>query len=238
MNTYRFSTTLLALLFCGPIPVCGGQAPAKASDAGMLPEAHGIAVFGGCSHHVDLFLALLAEDERRARTSSLRAELHVRAEAVPRLIQGTEKVFASLGKDKDGDATLKAMDECEEALLAHLPKAWSGKQQARFEELSCQLAGPMALRLKHYAALAGLSEGQRTGIKELVISYIDKAVPLHKAVFTARSEKEAVVPQRDLNAMSREMDKKILALLTEQQRARWQSLLGKRFDWKNLRTGE
>ena len=37
--------------------------------------------------------------------------------------------------------------------------------------------------------------------------------------------------KRKLKTLARELDEKILTLLTEKQRAQWITLLGKRFDW-------
>src|SRR5260370_31666840 len=87
-----------------------GRAPSPPAEAGTLPEAHGIAVFGGVTHHMDLFLALLREGEADAETKGLRAELHMKAEMVPKLLQAMEKVVAAPEKLKDGDEALKAMD--------------------------------------------------------------------------------------------------------------------------------
>jgi len=223
---------MLFLCLWSPIQAAVEPPPAKPSDAAALPEAHGIAMFG-FAHHLDLFTAVLGEGQLNAETKELRAELRLNAETISRLTKVLEKLPLGRGF-KEGDES-KALEECEEAIIEGLAKQWSDKQQARFEQLGCQLAGPMALRLQHYAKRAGLSNAQRSDIKELVRSYFEKSAPLQRAVFSARSEREALPSQKKLNALAKEMDGKILALLTEQQRAIWQTFLGKGFDWESAR---
>jgi hypothetical protein len=103
----------------------------------------------------------------------------------------------------------------------------------RFEELSCQLAGPTALRLNHYAARLKLSKDQRKRIRDLVDTYSEKAIPLQRACFGFRSEE----CDKQLNALAGELDDKILGILTAKQRAQWIGLLGKKFDWAGLAKG-
>jgi hypothetical protein len=57
--------------------------------------------------------------------------------------------------------------------------------------------------------------------------YTDKAMPHHRAGFVYRS----IDAEKKLKTLARELDEKILTLLTEKQRAQWITLLGKRFDW-------
>jgi hypothetical protein len=121
------------------------------------------------------------------------------------------------------------MNETEEELLASLPKAWSKSQEDRFEELCCQFSGPMALRLRHYAAQAEIPEKQRMKIKELVDSYYEKSIPLSMQVFTAPSVEASKASLKRLNALTLELDKKIMETLTEKQKTRWQGMLGRRF---------
>src|SRR5437660_9332415 len=176
----------LLLALCGllmgvPTPVCTAQ-PA---DVGMMPAYHGIALFGARSHHMDLLLAILeGEDHPLEPAKRLRAELHLRPGQVPKLIE-CMKGFEpeKFEKIEEADAAMKAMDATEEFLLANFHKVASAKQQTRLEELSCQLAGPLAMRLKHYASRLGLSDTQRKRIQDLVNIYKETAAARNRAGF-------------------------------------------------------
>lgn len=132
--------------------------------------------------------------------------------------------------EAEGIESLKRMDTTEDILLAALPLVLSNKQMKRFEELSCQMSGPMALRLQHYSVRLQLSEAQRARIANLVDIYSDKVRPLQRVAFSTGSADNTT----KLKAMACELDEKILALLTESQRMKWTDCLGKRFDWSGI----
>jgi hypothetical protein len=194
-----------------------------------VPECHGIAQW---SHHsLATTLVLLSHPEDQSEPSKrLRAELHIQDAQGPKLAACLDKV---LDGDQD-DVAWDAIDECETSLLSLLPKALTAKQFARFEELLCQLEGPMVLRHARYASRLELSEAQRARVRSLVETYTDKSLPLHRALFSARSQKQFDSVIKKLISLARELDDKILGVLTEKQRASWASFLGKAFDWEAL----
>jgi hypothetical protein len=121
----------------------------------------------------------------------------------------------------------KQYDFAEEACLALMSQHFTPQQMKRFEELACQLAGPMALRLDHYAARFKLSDDQRAQIERQVNSYEQKVRPLTKAYF------ESLDHQANARAKSLalELDRRILNVLSANQRRRWKEQLGEAFDW-------
>jgi hypothetical protein len=163
----------------------------------------------------------------------LRAELHLQAEQLPKLTFCMGIVVAPLVKDKEGADPFKALDAIEDMVLVQFSKVLNHHQQARFEELGCQFAGPMALRLKHYASRLELSAAQRKKIAELVDAYTEKAADPQRAGFVVRSQEV----EKQLKALARELDEKILALLSDKQRAMWTKSLGKKFDWTGMEDG-
>ena len=77
MSTHRSIAALAGLFFWASIPASLGQPPAKASDAGTIPEWHGIAAVH--SHHADLAMLILEDEDHRTEPGKrLRAELRIR----------------------------------------------------------------------------------------------------------------------------------------------------------------
>jgi hypothetical protein len=238
--TTRLLIGLVGVFVCIQSLPSLGQSPAKIPDGGALPEWHGIAIFGACSHHMDLVLAIVEGADRPSNPAKrLRAEIHLRDEQVPELIKcldegadRSEKVPRKEEFDRAQVAkeALDALEAMEELVPAQLARTLSAKQQARFEELACQFAGPMVLRLKYYAERLEVSPAQRKSIQRLVNTYVEQSAPLHRAGFVVWSPEAG----KKLKALAGELDEKIMAILTEKQRAKWPSLLGKKFDWTVL----
>ena len=236
MNTWRLLPAVTCLFLWVPIPACLGQAPARGTKVGTLPDRHGIAVYGPREHHVDLALAILeAQDDPSERCKRLSAELQLRAEQCPRLRKVVEKAFELAPNPENlTDAQFyKVADAMEVRVLEQFPKVLSGKQQARFEELSCQLGGPMVLRFNHYASRLGLSASQRKRVDQFVETYTEKVAQEQRTFFTSSAD-----THKRLKALARELDQRILGVLTEKQRAKWTSLLGKKFDWTGILAGQ
>jgi hypothetical protein len=235
MKPFSYSATVLvASLFLSKCYCQSGNGSGPVAH----PELYGLAT-GRFTHHADILSALL-DDGMPERAKTMRAELQVTSRDIPRLEQALTKASDSVShrapprqaNKNPGDAANQAcleMNETEEQLLASLPKAWSKSQEDRFEELCCQFSGPMALRLRHYAARAEIPEKQRVKIKELVDSYYEKSIPLSAEVFAAPNVEASKAPLARLNALTLALDKKIMETLTEKQKARWQGMLGKRF---------
>jgi len=175
-------------------------------------------------------MAILEGEVRPSKqVKRLRAELHLQPEQLPKLMTCLDDLDPIMKHDEAADPS-QGFDAVEDSLLKVFGKVLNGKQQARFEELGCQAVGPMALRLKHYAARMDLSAAQRNKIDELVNTYTDKAAALWRASFVISSD----TTYRKLKVLAWELDEKILNVLTPKQRAKWTGLLGTRFDWSGV----
>jgi hypothetical protein len=101
---------------------------------------------------------VLTGDEPDKQTKALQTELGIKPVNVEKLSADLSALLVGdepKAPEKAAEAARSAMDKREEALIANLARMWSRAQDARFEELSCQFAGPMALRLKHYTQTRG-----------------------------------------------------------------------------------
>jgi hypothetical protein len=213
--------------------------PGKPSVVAPLAKRHGIALFGARSHHMDLVMAMAeGEFESNPMGKRILAELQIRPGEWTKRGEAQMKAEAKSGaanppkddKKKEEDDPAKRMDDAEELLLSGLREVFSAKEAARFEELGCQMAGPMALRLNHYAARMQLSAAQQKRIRALVDAYEEKSAPLQRASFVNWSADA----DKKLQALACELDRKILAALTDKQRAKWPTFLGKKFDWTGI----
>jgi len=212
---------IFPLLFSILSSLYSGEPPLNSTGIGVLPEIHGIAfpfAFAD-SHHVALALIMCEEGFATS--------------------EDRKRVSEELKLDKD---RLSKLAEClnelkehnERAFVAQLVKKLDAKSRARFQELACQLSGPMVLQLDHYANRLQLSAAQQTKIQKVIADYMGKVGPFQVAIFTARTDKEVPPFQKKLNALARELDAKILELLSEKQREEWALLLGKKFDWGRI----
>jgi hypothetical protein len=228
MNSLTCASAFLALCtFCPEVQTRG-------QESEIPPAFHGIALW--VQHHQRLFSAIMGDNAEQA--NALRAELHLSAADIERATAFLTETYAKqdkLREDKRPIDPAEAAEDDEEKLIDVLPKAWTKAHEDRFEELACQLSGPMALRFKHYAAKCGISEKQRVKIKKVVENRVEQSIPLHGRIFTSRSDEEAKEPQEELDKLALELDKEILATLTDKQKAKWKTMLGEKFaNWNKV----
>ncbi|MCL6623419.1 MAG: hypothetical protein K6T17_02225 [Fimbriimonadales bacterium] len=104
-------------------------------------------------------------------------------------------------------------------------------QEKRLEELTLQWMGPSALLLPDVAKKVGLTAQQQQKIRELEQAQSQKA---REAFQRARNSSKLLQQWEKLH---KELDTKILALLTPAQKQKWQSLQGKPFTFNPPRGG-
>lgn len=101
-------------------------------------------------------------------------------------------------------------------------------QQKRLEELQLQWVGPGALLWPDVAQKVGLTNQQTQKIREAEQANMQKRWEVfQRARTTNQAEREKLFQQMEL--LRRDLNNKILALLTPAQKQKWQSLLGKPF---------
>lgn len=102
-------------------------------------------------------------------------------------------------------------------------------QYTRYQQIVLQLAGPRALERKQVATELGLSADQVSQIRQIIASYQPSA-PTAPAGGTAGPTGGAPGrAPRLTRAQREEMDGKILAVLTPDQKTKWQSMIGAPF---------
>jgi hypothetical protein len=222
----KFIPLALLLLAAHTAPVCFCQTT-RQPEKMSRPEFYGLA-FWGLGHHDFLLSAILdpnvGEPREVLRATVLRNEIGLSTTDIAKV----EKVANDIWRRSER----LTGPEKEVEILGNLSNALSRKQQERYEALCCQLSGPMALRFKHYADRIGITEAQRKKVEEIVSRYDKSATGLHACIFVSKSVEEAKEPMNKLLALTLEMDKDILASLSEKQRTSWHSMLGKGFaDW-------
>ncbi len=100
-------------------------------------------------------------------------------------------------------------------------------QQKRLQELALQWDGPSALLRTDIAQKVGLSSQQQQKIRELVQAQSQKMREAFQRARNNPGEREKLRQQMEQNR--KDLNNKILALLTPAQKQKWQSLLGKPF---------
>lgn len=102
------------------------------------------------------------------------------------------------------------------------------QQLKRLEEISLQLEGPRALLRPEIADKVGLSPQQREKIREI---YQSVGRPITPRDIPQGPEGREQLRER-MKAQRKELEEKVLSVLTPEQKTRWQTLLGKPFERK------
>lgn len=230
----------LAIVIVCVVPLHGFSQ--SSSQGHSRVKFHGIAL-DTYLHHSFVFRALLDSDVPE-RMRALQKELRITPKNLASLkvvdTRRGEQLRLFGGRPEPDNTDPKAnslvyedqMNQAEESLLLWLPEVWTSSQETRFEQLCCQFSGPMALRLKHYAAKTGLSEGTRLKIDELVKEYYDLSKPIMAEELTARNDEAAAAARRKLTDLAYQLDEKILELLSTTQKNKWIRIMGPEFDWR------
>ncbi len=241
MGRSIFKAALLGCYLCLPLTLCSAQQPSKdkPTELGSRPELR-CPYFGTAVHsQLELFL-FAAEPSSQSGVNLpkkagevLAAEFNLRAGQEIRIwLSGQKELDNALGKfsaikDWDND---KADEAAEEEALALMALYFDKQHFVSFQEVACQLAGPMVLRLDFYASRFQLNADQRKKIGSMVHNDSENATSSINSLFKRTSPAD----EAKVCGLARELDNKILALLTEKQRVQWKKQLGQKFDWRRL----
>jgi hypothetical protein len=252
MGTAKTALLLLCLLCSSFFFYILGQPPSfdKQSLIGLSPSGsfYGIAGLAGLHHYclVELYRDALnpEADQSPKLMRSLLAEFEIRPEQrllAARQLNDRLEAARELNERPERTTPLEPMDFrkeielTEHATLALMAGCLNERQFKRFQELACQLSGPIALRLDNYADRFNLSTEQRAVIGRLVDDYSAKVEPLLRAYganldFAAKT-KLNIETTTKANALALELDEKILDMLSSPQRKAWKAQTGRAFDW-------
>jgi alpha-mannosidase len=116
---------------------------------------------------------------------------------------------------------------------AEVKKILNEEQYTRYQQLSLQQQGPPALARPEIAKEVGLSEAQQNQIRQIQQAQQEAMRSMMQG--GGGGDRQAMMEQ--MQAMREETNKKILAVLNAEQRAKWDSMLGKPFNFGQGRGG-
>ncbi len=139
-------------------------------------------------------------------------------------LAGIPEVAKELGLTEDQLAAIRDVaeslrgsrpdKETMDAAMGKIKSIMNAAQWKRFNQIQLQLAGPGAFLMPETVQALGLSSAQQDQIK---------------AILDANRPKEGERPQGDPKQMHDKVMKQILAVLTADQQAKWQDMLGAEF---------
>lgn len=214
--------TLLTVALASVIfaqPPAGGRRGRETQPPGPPQGAPGIMMFTRGGPMSLLFLAtnpqvqqeLKLTEEQREKVSSLRQQLG-------------EK-FRGLGlelRKLPPEEALKRTQEIREEVEKELAKILEEKQLKRLKQIELQVEGLAALARPEVAEKVGLNEKQRQRVREIVKEAFEK-----RRALSLSSNRQAIF--QEMQKIRQWVDEEINKLLTEEQKKRWQKLIGEPF---------
>jgi len=150
----------------------------------------------------------------------------------PAQLNTLQERLKALRPDPNQKTRGRAPGEALERAEGIVKEVLTPQQLKRLEEISLQVEGPRALLRPEIADKVGLSSQQRDKIREV---YRNVSRPITPRDVPQGPEGREQLRER-MKALRKELEEKILGILTPEQKARWQSLLGKPFERKTDRT--
>ncbi len=149
--------------------------------------------------------------------------------------QGPPPGQGGFGPGQGGPMNPEQMEKREAEMDAKIKAILNEGQYKRYLELRLQLEGVMAIGRKPVADKLGLSDEQLQKV--------------HEALRPGRQGFQGGPPRQgpptggppggppDMNKMREEQEKRVMEILTPEQRTRWQQLLGKKFEFQRMGPG-
>jgi hypothetical protein len=156
------------------------------------------------------------------RQRSVQEDLKVSAELGKKIDEFTNKEYLSFQEalklgDAEREAKIKELGEANDKFLA---ENLSEGQRKRLDQIRWQVTGLHQLTKPEVAKLLGLTEEQQQKFKEMHAAALKQL----EEVFSAREGKNEKFAK-----LRAEIDKKVEAALTEEQKAKARELVGERF---------
>ncbi|HWP31907.1 MAG TPA: hypothetical protein VNK96_09340 [Fimbriimonadales bacterium] len=165
------------------------------------------------------------------RRDDVRKELKLTQEQIAKIEALSEQFRGQPGqRDPQGARDPNAMRERLQKMEAAIKEILNAEQFKRLQELRLQLEGPSAIARPEVQEKLGLSEAQKKQIEEILNKSQEEMRALFQQGGGAGGRQEAMEAIRKIRE---ETDKKILAVLTEEQRKKWETMLGKPFKFEN-----
>jgi Spy/CpxP family protein refolding chaperone len=161
------------------------------------------------------------------RQQSVQEELKVTPEVAKRVAEFTTKEseeYRKALKQGAGDRRAK-FEELEKENKKFLEDTLSAAQRKRLEQITLQVSGLQQLTRPEVARVLGLTEEQQSKFKEM-------QKEARKALVELISSKDREGRNEKLAKLREEVDKKIEAVLTDEQKAKARELVGEPFKGK------
>jgi Spy/CpxP family protein refolding chaperone len=218
-----FAGMMVAILSAGYAQQAG---PGRTGASGQGPRQP-MTAFGGFGFHPfliwreDVQKELKLTEAQKKSLQTLPQSLRPPRQGAPRSQPGQSS------QPGQGQRERGPRPNFEEMMLKAIKDILTPAQEKRLEELTLQWMGPPALLLPDVAKKVGLTTQQQQKIRELEQAHSQKARETFQRGRNNPQEREKMLQQ--WVKLRKELDTKILALLTPAQKQKWQSLLGKPF---------
>jgi Spy/CpxP family protein refolding chaperone len=218
-----FAGMMVAILSAGYAQQAG---PGRTGASGQGPRQP-MTAFGGFGFHPfliwreDVQKELKLTEAQKKSLQTLPQSLRPPRQGAPRSQPGQSS------QPGQGQRERGPRPNFEEMMLKAIKDILTPAQEKRLEELTLQWMGPPALLWPDVAKKVGLTTQQQQKIRELEQAHSQKARETFQRGRNNPQEREKMLQQ--WVKLRKELDTKILALLTPAQKQKWQSLQGKPF---------
>jgi Spy/CpxP family protein refolding chaperone len=221
----RFGLTLALCCAAAPAqaqPLFGGRLPTPQEVADLVPPS-------GTSIHFVLLQQKSVEQELKLTPDQVQRAQDVGEKQLKQL-QG----IRSLPREEAAQKLVEAHQTADKELQTVL----SPEQFARLRQIGLQQMGPMTLGRPDVADAVGLTPEQRQKIRELHEQLIQSAMKGMQSDATGRAKLREIRAKISglqdtiarVKAEKKETEAKVLELLTDEQKAKWASEQGPRFE--------
>ncbi len=163
-----------------------------------------------------------------AMREDVRKEIGVTDEQVEKLRAKSRELMPQPGAD--GQRPNVDMQELTKKMEAAVKSILTPAQVTRLGQLQLQREGPTAMARKEVADKVGLPEATRAKIQGLVEANAAKA--REQGASRPENQEEAQKRMAEMRASREKLQSDILAQLSAEQKAKWESLLGKTFTFQ------
>jgi len=132
-------------------------------------------------------------------------------------------------RDATPEQRRKLMEQMMQQWDQALGKVLQPNQKARLRELQLQAEGPSALARPDVAKELNLNEEQKRTVSEILGQYRQKQMQLWQQAGSPGTNRQAMMQQ--MQQLRQQMDKELLAVLTDQQQEQWKKMQGKPFQF-------
>jgi len=189
----------------------GGQPSGPPVGAPMMFARGGLMMMLGLLNNPQVQQELKLTEEQRDKVSALSEQLREKFRGLGQELRGLSP--------EEREKRIRAVNEEVEKELAKVLKK---EQLQRLRQIALQVEGMAALARPEIAKQVGLTEGQQQQIREILREANEK----RRALFQQGPPADRQAMFREMQKIRQWVDEQISKLLTEQQKKKWQELIG------------